>query len=900
MPGVFDVTSYFTRRQSDLRYVRAPLTAETIAGVLAGSGVLPGSALVPHTITAQEIANEAIELQHMLGNIRPVKILAAPPLPELPYALYPEGATVYVVSEGKLYINRGGAWEGAVRAPDLSGVLNPEQLEGAIQSTAAFAASLRPLEIVAALPTITQTGGVYNYNPGAIVFLTATSKMYALDAGRNWKPIITAPALDGILPLDQLDTSIVSTASFAQTLRSVTVVGGVSLPDLALPQNQTKYPPGTTVFWSTDQKTYKSVTSGDSLVWQHLVSTAELFGKVVAGQIEAGAIGVDQLAANAVIAEKIASDAVVARTIKAGEIATAHMAANTINGDRITAGTLDASKIVADSITAGQIQTGAITADELATNSVIAVKIASDAIIARHVKAGEIATGHMAANSIDGDRIKANTLDAGKIIAGSITSGIIQAGAITTDKLIVGSFDNLCEDGGFARPLADGSWVTDGGGLTVHNDPAWVRSGLYCAVKWIGAGWPAAADSAIRNRMVFDVKEGDKLYCETWIRRNGGDGGASAFVEYFQDRACTQYVSTSFFFSANPAGTDWNYRFFTGTVSPAPALARWARPGLLISGHTINNTGWAFDDVYFRKMIGAAYISDLSASAIKTGTLDCSLLTVQNLTANAINTGTLNCDNLTVTNINGTSVKPGTIGTTQLGNFSADKITTGTLNASLVSVTNLNASNITTGSINASIIGVTNLNASNITAGSLSADRITTGTLNASLVAVTNLNASNITTGSLSADRITTGTLNASLVTVTNLNASNITAGTLSASRIDVSSLQVQNLGGWQGGNINVGSSGITFSNGVNSIMGVASGGILLLGGSGTPGGTSITTAGIFTTGGIGSAGFNPVVGGIQYNGQSFNLGFSGGFLTLNGIAVNSLVFKGGVFVGST
>lgn len=52
-----------------------------------------------------------------------------------------------------------------------------------------------------------------------------------------------------------------------------------------------------------------------------------------------------------------------------------------------------------------------------------------------------------------------------------------------------------------------------------------------------------------------------------------------------------------------------------------------------------------------------------------------------------------------------------------IGNLSANKITTGTLDASLVTVTNLNAGSINSGTLNAASINVTNLNANNITTG---------------------------------------------------------------------------------------------------------------------------------------------------------------------------------------
>jgi len=53
--------------------------------------------------------------------------------------------------------------------------------------------------------------------------------------------------------------------------------------------------------------------------------------------------------------------------------------------------------------------------------------------------------------------------------------------------------------------------------------------------------------------------------------------------------------------------------------------------------------------------------------------------------------------------------------------LSADKLTAGTIDASLITVDNIDASNINTGTLNASVVNVTNINASNIETGTLSA-----------------------------------------------------------------------------------------------------------------------------------------------------------------------------------
>jgi hypothetical protein len=368
---------------------------------------------------------------------------------------------------------------------------------------------------------------------------------------------------------------------------------------------------------------------------------------LTAGAIKTGAIGANEIATDAVIAGKIAADAVLARNIKAGEIQTQHMTVNTIDGAVIKTGTLSADRIVANWLTAGAISAGAISTNELATDAVTALKLAANAVVARNIKAGEVATGHMAANSIEGDRIKVNTLDGDRIKVNSITAGLLQAGAVTTDKLIVGSFENLMEDGAFQRAAADGCWAEDGQGFKVWTDASYVHTGLGSAIKAHGAtyaGWPATTDSSLYNRMIFDVKDGDKVYLEGWARQWGADGYAVLRVYFYRDRACTDYVNIvelPWFAAADCTG--WK---FQGGIRAVPDGARWARVIIQVTGQHAGL--WAMDDLFVRKVTASAYIDQLDAGLIKTGILDCQDLTVRNLSADAINAGSLSVDRLTI------------------------------------------------------------------------------------------------------------------------------------------------------------------------------------------------------------------------------------------------------------
>ena len=148
------------------------------------------------------------------------------------------------------------------------------------------------------------------------------------------------------------------------------------------------------------------------------------------------------------------------------------------------------------------------------------------------------------------------------------------------------------------------------------------------------------------------------------------------------------------------------------------------------------------------------------------------------IVANAIKTGTLDCSLLTVTNLNAGSITVGTL--------SASIISGGTLNCSLMTVANLSASVITTGVFlspndrfsNDSLSGVkisgNTIAAGKIVANSINSDQIASHGISADCLNVATLEAITANCG-----HITAGTIDADTVNVNNLNASNLNRGTI-------------------------------------------------------------------------------------------------------------------------
>ncbi len=244
-------------------------------------------------VIAQKLADGSVTLTKFLSGLRPVQVVAV--LPPLPDAVnYPQGATVFLTTDNKLYRSTGATWTVAIPVADLSGQITTTQItDGAITtiklgdaqvtlmkladgsvSQTKIQAGNRILHVVAALPALPDAA----YPQGAVAFLTTDNKLYRSD-GNAW-----TKAVDGTADI---------------------IAGSI---------------------------TTGSITAG--------AITAALIaaGAVIAGKIAADAVTSTEIAANAVIAAKIAAGAVIAGKIAAGAVSTAELAAGAITADKLVVG----------------------------------------------------------------------------------------------------------------------------------------------------------------------------------------------------------------------------------------------------------------------------------------------------------------------------------------------------------------------------------------------------------------------------------------------------------------------------------------------------------------------------------------------------------------------------------
>lgn len=315
----------------------------------------------------------SVDLASFASGIEPIGVVTS-----LPSASGYTGAkVVFLTTDGKLYRYTGGSWTTSVLAGDVSGTL----------ATDNFDTSLRPVEIVSALPS---TGNFV----GRMAFLTTDNKLYRY-VSTGWTSATAAADISGLLTNAQIDSLAASKVTGTLTSSQIADVDAAKI---------------------TGQITGTQITDG-------AVSAPKIrAGAVTTAKLAAGAVTADTISANAITAAKLDTGAVTTAKLAAGAVTADNIAANAVTTAKLAAGAVTADNLAANSITTGKIAAGAITSSLLASDSVIAGKVA----------AGAINTAALQSNIITADKIQAGAITTDKIAANSITAGLIAASGVIT------------------------------------------------------------------------------------------------------------------------------------------------------------------------------------------------------------------------------------------------------------------------------------------------------------------------------------------------------------------------------------------------------------------------------------------------------------------------------------
>lgn len=234
------------------------------------------------------ITTGSVDIASFAAGIEPVGLVD-----ELPNVSgYTGPKVVFLTSDNKMYRYTGTAWISSIAAADIDGTLG----------TSNFSQSLRPVEVVNALPS---TGNF----AGRTVVLTTDSKLYRY-TGEQWTASVPTDDLSGTIGADQIAANAITAGKIAaDAVTSGTIAAGAI---------------------SADNLSANCVT---------------------AGKIAASAISATEIATDAITSEKIAADAIIASKIAAEAIQTDHIAANQITGGLLsTAGVITVSAQIDNSI----------------------------------------------------------------------------------------------------------------------------------------------------------------------------------------------------------------------------------------------------------------------------------------------------------------------------------------------------------------------------------------------------------------------------------------------------------------------------------------------------------------------------------------------------------------------
>lgn len=190
------------------------------------------------------------------------------------------------------------------------------------------------------------------------------------------------------------------------------------------------------------------------------------------------------------------------------------------------------------------------------------------------------------------------------------------------------------------------------------------------------------------------------------------------------------------------------------------------------------------------------------ADAIKTGTLDCGLITVSNLDAGVITTGyleatriqggTLNCGTMTVSNLNAGSITVGTFVSIN------DRLTAQAIHGEKLQVGTVNANRIVANSISAGQISAHSISGNEIAFGTLTGDHLNVRTITADRIQTGSITTTEI--NYVSGSKLVSNSVTHDKISVTNLSAINANLGTVTAGTINGLTINA----GYGGGGLNL------------------------------------------------------------------------------------------------
>lgn len=634
------------------------------------------------------ITSGSVDVASFAAGIEPVKIVS-----ELPAVSgYTGPKLVFLTTDNTIYRYTGSAWNSGVDAEDISGTL----------PSTAFSQSLRPVEIVAALPS----SGNFQ---GRTVMLTSDNKLYRY-TGTAWTSAVPSSDISGQVSdaqvaglsaakvTGQLSDSQIAAVAAAKLTGTI---AGSQIADAAISAVKIASAAVTTAKIATDAITADVIAAGaitapkigdaaitTAKIAANAVETAKIaVGAVTEAVLAAGAISADKIQENAITETKISSGAITTPKISAGAITSDTIAANAIISAKIDAGAITTAKIAAGAITASEISAGAITTAKIAAGAVTATEIGAEAITAAKIAAGAVETAKIAAGAITTETLAAGAITTAKIAAGAITATEISANAITSVK--------IAADAITAEKIAAGAVTASeisANAVTAEKIEAAAVTTAKLAAGAVTAD-TIAANAVTAAKINAGAIEADKLAVNSVQATNIAAGAVTAGKIAANAVTATEIAADSITSAKIAAGSVTAAKVQAGAIGADQIAANAITTGKIAAG-AVSADQIAANAIVATKIATNAITSDkILAGAIQTDKIAANSITGGLIAASGVITVAAQINDAVITNA---KIENGAITTAKIGD---SQITTAKINDAAITTAKIGTAAITSAKI---------------------------------------------------------------------------------------------------------------------------------------------------------------------------------------------------------
>ena len=743
------------------------LAAPKITGQLTDAQIaaISGSKITG-SINGAIVTAASLDVTKFASSIKPVEIVSA--LPGPPHI---QGRIVYLTTDGKLYRNNGSGWVASVAAGDITGTISDAQLAGiaaskitgkltdeqileiaaakiagqltsaqiasieatkiigtivtaqiadAALTTAKFASGVRPIEIVATLPT---TG---NFN-GRVVLLTTDGKLYRY-YNSQWTAAVPAVDITGQLTNSQL--ADIAAAKIAGQLTNAQIA------DIAAAKIT-----GTLVSAQIAALDASKITGQLTDAQIASLSAAKIAGQLTSSQIAdiaaakiVGTLVSSQIADAAITTAKFASG------LRPVEVVSTLPTTDNVNG-RVVVLTTD-GKLYRYNGTAWTASVPAVDVTGQLTNAQLA---------------------DIAAAKISGQLTNAQleSIDAAKLIGSIVDS---QLASISASK-ITGTVTNA-QIAGVAASKVTGqltnAQIADVAAAKVSGQLTNAQLADIDAAKIVGTLVDAQLAEISTSKLLGQITN-------VQISDNAISAPKIAALAITSDKlAANSVIAGKVAAGAVTAGT------IAADAVTANEIATNAVTAVKINAGAVTTAKIA---------AGAVTADEIAANAITAAKIEAGAVTTAKIAAGAITANEIAAGAVTAGKIAALSITSAEIAANAIvaGKIAANAVTTASIAAGAITANEIASNAITAVKISAGAITTAKIAAGAITAAEIAAGTITADKFAAGAIEANSISALSITSDKLAANSIITGKIAAGAVT-----AAEIAAGAITATKLFV------------------------------------------------------------------------------------------------------------------